>query len=67
MNKTPRACPKCGYAHCRMIDIGLGLAMRDVTVCWETDCQQRQLDNQKAEIDRLRAQVDLLVSKVWGA
>ena len=67
MQDKPKTCPKCGSDTCRMIDIGLGLAMRDVTVCWETDCQQRQLDNQKAEIDRLRAQVDLLVSKVWGA
>jgi len=64
MNKTPRACPKCGYAQGRMIDSGY--AMRDTTVCWETDCQQRQLDKQREEIERLRAQVDLLVNKVWG-
>ena len=46
--------------------IDSGYAMRDTTVCWETDCQQRQLDKQREEIERLRAQVDLLVNKVWG-
>ena len=64
MADTPKTCPKCGSATCRMIDTGY--AMRDVTVCWETECQQRQLDQLRAENERLAARVELLCQKIWG-
>jgi cell division protein FtsB len=46
--------------------IDTGYAMRDVTVCWETECQQRQLDQLRAENERLAARVELLCQKIWG-